>query len=163
MLGMVRLLEGRHDDALQATSRGVALHPGGANAMLCHAAVLSFCGHPEQSAVAVERAMRLAPVPTSAYLRVHAHTLRSLGRYDESVAVFQQAYAVEPESALPMVGAAIALELAGRHDEAVAAIHWARAVDPALSLARCGALYALYKNPADRQRDVDALRRAGLT
>jgi hypothetical protein len=62
-----------------------------------------------------------------------------------------------------VVGAAIALELSGRHDEAAAAIHQARAVDPALSLARCGSLYDLNKDPADRQRDVEALRRAGLT
>jgi adenylate cyclase len=163
VLGMVHLLEGRHDDALAATTRGVHLQPGGANVVLLHAAVLTFCGRPEEGATAVARAMRLMPVPTTPFLRVHAHALRNLGRYDESVAVFQQLRALEPESPLPLVGAAIALEEAGRHEEAVAAIQEARALDPALSLARCVSLYALYKDPADRARDVDALRRAGLT
>ena len=163
VVGMVHLLEGRHDDALAATARGVQLQPNGANVVLLHATVLTFCGHPEDGAVMMARATRLMPVQPTPYLRVRAHTLRNLGRYDESLALFQQLRALEPASALPLVGAAITLEHAGRHDEAVAAIQQARAVDPALSLARCASLYALYKDPAARARDVDALRRAGLT
>jgi len=160
-LGLVRLLQERHDDAVAAAERALVLSPGSSETLIRCAAIFQTSERAEEALPLARRAIRLTPQPPEIYLRVLGAVLRATGRLEESVDAYQRCCRQAPDSAPPRIGLAVTLELLGRHEEARAAVIEIRRLDPGITLERCTRTF-LYKDLATREREIEALRRAGL-
>ena len=161
LLASLHLMAGRHDAAVAEGARAVALEPGIAELKVIYALVLTYVGRAEDALALVEQAMRESPMFPAWYQMVAGRAYRLAGRYEQAVATHEAHRAREPHSPLPYIGLAIAHIHLGHEAEARAAVAGLRALDPTYTLARFVAT-SPFKNPADLERETDALRRAGL-
>ncbi len=101
------------------------------------------------------------PIPPSFYY-IHlgvAYTL--LGRYDDSLNAFKKVVDESPDSMLGHIGMASAYSLLGRDEEAWAEAKEVLRINPRFSL-ESYASGLPYKNQADKDLHINALRKAGL-
>jgi adenylate cyclase len=84
-----------------------------------------------------------------------------LGRYEEAIKEYKKALHRAPDSAMPHVGLAATYSLMGREREAQDEAAEVLRIDPKFSLEHF-AKSLLYKNQADLDRRIGALRKAGL-
>jgi adenylate cyclase len=109
----------------------------------------------------LKKALRLDPFPTHHYYALLGTAYRCLGRHEEAIAAFEKAVRLAPGSAWRHVSVASAYSLADRDEEARAAAQEILRLDPRISLEFI-AKTAPFKNKADLERLLDALRKAGL-
>jgi adenylate cyclase len=162
LLASLHLMLGRHDEAVAAGERAVALEPGIAELKVILAFVLTYVGRAEEAVALVRQAMRESPMYPAWYQMVLGRAYRLAGRDEEAVAIHEAHRAREPHSPLPYIGLVIAHVHLGHDAEAQAALAGLRALDPHWSLARYAAT-SPYKDSADLEREMDALRRAGVS
>jgi tetratricopeptide (TPR) repeat protein len=84
-----------------------------------------------------------------------------LGQYEEAIAIYMKILQKQPDQVLARLGLAATLILAGREDEARTQAAELLRIDPKFSLERF-AKTLTYKNQAEIDRCVEALRKAGL-
>ena len=117
-LGLCLAMSGRTKEALEATGRGIELEPYNANVRTSSAWAYGMIGDFENTARELSRTLEIAP--DSGYaLWSYASVLRFLGRYDRSIAIFQQLVEASDRQApfyLAMLGGALAA--AGEKGEA---------------------------------------------
>ena len=160
LLSWVHLLRGNHDAAIADAERAVALAPGAAATLTTLAVMLNMAGRPEEGLAASDRALRLSPIPRSSDLRARAVALRLLGRYAEAIALYEACRRAEPHSTLALIGLTIAHVFADDMEGARATAREILTRDPTFSVDGFAGL--LYRDPAQIEREKQALRRAGL-
>jgi adenylate cyclase len=160
-LSRVYLMQRKHEKAIAEGELGLALAPNSAWAHSQLAANLVFAGRHEEAIPLLKKALRLDPFPMHHYYNFLGVAYRCLGRYEEAIAAFEKAVQLAPDSAWRRVAIAAAYSLAGRDEEARAAVQEALRLDPRMSL-KFIAKTAPYKNQADLDKFLDALRKAGL-
>ena len=105
--------------------------------------------------------MALDPHFNSIVLYFRAQAAYQLGRYDEAVSLLKRRILRNPETDASRVLLAATLGQLGRIDEAREAWREALIINPAYSLEHRRNVLP-YKNPADYERIVEGLRKAGL-
>jgi adenylate cyclase len=160
LLSWVHLLRRDHDAAIADAERAVALAPGAAATLTTLAVMLNMAGRPEEGLAASDRALRLSPIPRSSDLRARAVALRLLGRYAEAIALYEACRRAEPHSTLALIGLTIAHVFADDMEGARATAREILTRDPTFSVDGFAGL--LYRDPAQIEREKQALRRAGL-
>jgi len=109
----------------------------------------------------VEKAMRLNPHYPPSYLFVLGHSYHLMGRYEEAIAAYKKALTHNSNySPAHQFLAAIYSEL-GREEEARAEVAEILRISPNFSLEVLRQRLP-YKDPADLERFLDGLRKAGL-
>ena len=162
-LAVYELFSNRHDDAIRRLNRAIALDPNSSFARGCLGVAYSFGGEPDRSLAALEEAKRLSPRDflmviwhtASAWSHLHAE------RYAEAVNCAKQAIEFNP--AFPDshgVFAAAAAHL-GHMAEARAGLDGFVRLLPGLTLGD-PRLIRPFRRPADRERFLTGLRKAGL-
>jgi adenylate cyclase len=162
-LGIYELFANRHDDALKRLKRAIELDPNSSFARGYLGVVLSFAGEPESSIEALEEAKRLSPrdylmviwYTCCAWSHLHAE------RFAEAMNCAKQAIEFNPnfpDSHWTLAAAAAHL---GQMDEARAALERFVRLLPGLTL-RDPRLIRPFRRPADRERVLSGLRKAGL-
>ena len=84
VLGNVRLLQQRYEEALQIGRAAVAVRPGCTNANGFLANVLLHCGEPEQAIAYAKKAIRISPVYPPWFLEILAASYREAGQLSRS-------------------------------------------------------------------------------
>ncbi len=160
-LGSVHLWVKQHDQAIAEAETAIALDPNFAMGLLLLGLISNYAGKPEQALEALNKAMRLDPHYPAICLHFLAHAYFYMGRYDDAIAALKRRLIRQPESDISRVLLAAAYGHLGRTDEARA--EWAEAlrVNPDYSLEHKRQILP-YKDPAEFDRIVDGLRRAGL-
>ncbi len=165
LLAMVYIIQRQHDMAIAEGERAIALGPNDGEAHAFLAYTLHFAGRFEDAIVHIEKAVRLQPHYPAWYLMVLADSYFMAGRYDESIAVNKQllerARKGEFRIYVGYLNLAVNYMLLGREEEA--RFH-------AAELLRTNPSYSLeayqsrnpYKNPADMERWLEPLRKAGI-
>ncbi len=165
LLTMVYIIQRQHDMAIAEGERAIALGPNDGEAHAFLAYTLHFAGRFEDAIVHIEKAMRLHPHYPAWHLMVLADCYFMAGRYDESIAVNKQllerARRGEFRIYIGHLGLAVNYMLLGREEEA--RFHAAEALraNPSYSLEAAQSRNP-YKDPADMERLLDALRKAGI-
>ena len=108
-----------------------------------------------------ERAAALEPYFPDLWLHFRAQALYQLGRYSEAMGLLKRRILRNPETDVSRVLLAASYGQMGLIDEAREAWREALAINPAYSLEQRRNVMP-YKNPADFERIVDGLRKAGL-
>ena len=160
-LAIVNTYMRRHDQAIQEAEHTISLAPNLAIGHDVLGNALHYSGRSEEALASFERAIALDPLYPDVWLHFQAQCLVQLGRYDEAVAVLLQRLNRNPKTDSSRVLLAASYGYLGRGDEARAQWQEVFHLNPDFSLEQRRRVLP-YKNPADFERVVEGLRRAGL-
>ena len=144
---------------LSARSRLLQILPTGTKAL---GNALHYSGRSEEALACFDRAMALNPYYPDIFLHFQAQAMFQLGRYEEADRFSQAAdwFAI-PNTDVSRVLLAASYGHLGRFDEAREEWQEVFRINPEYSLEHRRKVLP-YKNPADFERVVDGLRKAGL-
>jgi adenylate cyclase len=151
----------RNDEALGAAEKAIAFNPSFADGHSMVGVLLHFSGRSAEAVGFFDRAMALDPHFNSIFLYFRAQAAYQLGQYDEAVSFLKRRILRNPETDTSRVLLAATLGQMGRIDEAREAWREAQVINPTYSLEQRRNVLP-YKNPADFDRIVEGLRKAGL-
>ncbi|HEX9169909.1 MAG TPA: adenylate/guanylate cyclase domain-containing protein [Roseiarcus sp.] len=160
-LGMTLSWERRNEEALAAAEKAIGFNPNFADGNSMVGVQLHFLGRSAEAIPFIDRAMALDPHFNSLLLYFRAQALYQLGRYADAVSHLKRRILRNPETDASRVLLAASLGQMGLVDEAREAWREALGINPAYSLEQRRNVMP-YKNPADFERIVEGLRKAGL-
>jgi len=160
-LSMCYLFTRQHDKAIAAIEQGVTVNPNtpGTHALLANNLV--YAGKAEEAIEPIETALRIDPKPPLHVLGWQGAVYLHTGRYEEAILVLKKALDASPNAISIHLRLAACYSLLGREDEARAEIAQVRKLSPKLSLAYISKTQP-YKNQADLDLIINALRKAGM-
>jgi len=166
-LARVYFYKKKHDLAIAEAEKAIAIQPELGSQYVLLAEIYGFIGRPEKALEMAEEAIQLGLYgsnPASiAYSQGHAY--RMLGRLEEAIAAYGKCLNRHPVyhelSYLSRLGLAIAYAELGRMEEASAEAAEVLKLVPNFSVKVYGERVP-YKDPAQAERDMAALRKVGL-
>ena len=151
----------QHDQAITEAERAIALDPNEAEGYVYLGNILVVAGRPEEAIGLTEKAMRLNPRYPPLYLHNLGVAYRVAGRYEEALAPLKKVLTLNPNFNPAYINLAICYAELGRLEEARAEVAEILRLAPNFSLE--GAKQNLpFKDPADVERFLDGLRKAGM-
>jgi adenylate cyclase len=160
-LALVYLLRDKqHEQALVENTRALVAGPNWFSAHVIQGVILNSMGRPEETIALADQAFRLSPRSFN-YLSPLGNAYRLTKRYDEAIATFKKILAVMPHNPTARLGLATAYAELGREEEARAEAAEVLQISPQFSLEALQQRLP-YKDPAETDRQLVALRKAGL-
>ncbi|MGD8674005.1 MAG: tetratricopeptide repeat protein, partial [Thiogranum sp.] len=153
---------GEYIKALVEAEKAIKYDPGYANAHLLVATLLLAGGRPQEGLDRIRKAMLINPHHPYNYILHFGQALYILGRYDEAATSFEQGLATNPASQRLHIWMAAAYAQAGDVESAQWEADQILTMDPNFSLKRIERTLP-FKDPADRERVLEGLRKAGLS
>ena len=161
ILARVYLWKRQHAQALAEAEQVITRMPDDANSYVVQASILSYAGQPEKAIAAVEQALRLNSHPPGWYFFALGQAYRLAGRVEEAIAAQQKALTLDPDEGVIYVELAVLYSERGRQEESQAAVSEFRKRRPHVSLENLKQVL-VYKDPAETERVLAALRQSGL-
>jgi adenylate cyclase len=160
-LGFVYTMMRQYDKGIAEAERAVALNPNFADAYNRLGLVLRFAGRPEAAIPALKKAIRLNPFPPGVYFYNLATAYAFTGQCEEAIPACQKALQRETDNLLAHITTTVTYSLCGREEEARETAAGVIRINPNFS---CDyfAKKLPYKNKADLDLYIGALRKAGL-
>jgi adenylate cyclase len=160
-LSSVHLFKRQPDDALAAARRWIEIEPGNAEAYANLAGILHFAGEPERVEGLIEKARRLNPFYPFYYTLYVGQACFAMERFADAAAIIRRSIAHNPESLPSHFYLAACYGQLGEKAPARDALADALRLSPDFSMASVRAI-AAYRRPADLDRLIEGLRKAGL-
>jgi adenylate cyclase len=160
-LGFAELCLHRHERALPALDRALALNPNSADVRAMRGMVLNFLGRPEEGLKDIELAIRHNPHHPDWYLIGIGRAYYMLGRYEEAVPLIERLVAATPELAVGRLLLVAVYVGSGRLDAARAEVSAYLEINPGLTIGQVRMIVPFQKEE-DLERYCDLLRQAGL-
>jgi adenylate cyclase len=161
LLGWIYLCKREYDKAIAEGERAVALNPSHHNDLQCYASFLTYAGRPEEAIPLLQKAIRLSPFcPAYEYADL-GNALRMTGRFEEAVSAYKKAIEREPNFFPAYRDLAATYSMMGLDKEARAEAAEVLRINPKFSV-DSWAKKMLYKEQSERDKVLDALRKAGL-
>lgn len=151
----------QHEKAIAAGEQAIALDPNSAHAYAFLAFTLRFSGRPEEAIATFKKAIRLNPFPPNRYYQQLGAAYWPAGQYEDAIRVCKKALQYKPNNLFTHIALATTYSLCGQEEEARAEAAEVLRINPKFSLAYAAKTWP-YKNHADLEFQVDALRKAGL-
>lgn len=161
LLAAIYLVMRQHDKALSAAEQAVALNPNGTDVYNFLAGILGCSGRWEESVLYAKKAIRLNPFPPIAFYWVLGRAYFMMGQYDEAIVPLRKALQINPNFLFAHIHLAACYSSMDRDAEATNAVKDVLRIDPKFSI-ESYAKTLPYKDKADVEREVVALRKAGL-
>jgi adenylate cyclase len=161
VLSLGRLWSHDLDGAIEAIDRSFALDPNSALAGGVRGNLLGYAGRHDEAIDCLANAMALDPHHPTIWFHFLAHAHAQKGEFETAVPLLQQRIRRDPETDISRVLLASCFGYLGRGDEARELWRQVIEINPDYSLAQKAETLP-YKNPADWQRIVDGLAKAGL-
>jgi len=161
LLGHIYALARQHEKAIEEVEKAIALDPNSAEWHVWLGGALFYGGRPEEAISSINKAIRLNPYPSSWYLMNLGHAYRGSGRYEEAIHAYKKALRIEPMNLFARTGLVATYILQERKEQAHVEAAEVLRVSPEFSL-ESFAKTLPFKNQADTDRYIDALRKAGL-
>jgi adenylate cyclase len=160
-LALAHLGKKQHAQAIAEAEKTIALDPNYADGYVTLADTFCFAGQPEPAVPLVEQAMRLNPRYPPYYLWSLGHAYRLLGQSEEAIATLRNLVSQSSDLLTAHVLLAATYSELGREEEARAEAAEILRISPNYSLAVVQEGVP-YKEPATIERQLAALRKAGL-
>jgi len=157
----VYLVKRDHEKAITEAKLALDLNPNGALVHNTMAGVLGCSGRWEESIIYGKRSIRLDPFPPPNSFHWLGRAYFMTGQYDEAIKTFKKAIDVSPNYLPAHAFLAASYSSLGHEAEAAAAKEEVLRINPKFSL-ESYAKTLPYKNSADVERYVAALKKAGL-
>ena len=158
MLGWLYSLTGQNDKALAECKKAVELAPNSASARAWHGAVLEKAGRYDLAVQELEQAVRRDPMAGTWVLRPLGSAYSLTGRHAEAISTLKRAIQKAPKDYLSRLLMTRAYIFAGMQEEAEAEAAEVLRLNPKYSLEN----HAKRMTGKDKERSIEALRRAGL-
>jgi len=161
LLGNFYLSKKQHDQAIAEGERAIRLDPNDAESYAWLGQILNYAGRPAETIGLLEKAMRLNPHYPEYYPSILGFAYRLIGQYEEAVAAQKSALSRNPDFLSAHTVLAVLYSELGREAEARAEVAEMLRISPQFSLKVYGQRVP-FKNPADLERYLAALHKAGL-
>jgi TolB-like protein/class 3 adenylate cyclase/Tfp pilus assembly protein PilF len=162
ILGMLYINKGDYEKAVESGERAASLAPNSAGAFVTYGSTLMHSSRPAEAIPILEKALRLSPVkPFSMSLANLGNSHRMIGKYEEAVPFYKRLLKDLPMHLSGNIGLTATYAQMGRMEDAREQAAALMKIDPRFSLERW-ARTMRYRDPADTERSLDALRKAGL-
>jgi adenylate cyclase len=161
LLGAIYQVKGQYDKAFSEAERAVSLNPNGADAHMILAGIVGCLGRWEESVLYAKKSIRLNPVPQLSNFFVLGRAYFMTSHYDEAIVELKKAVQMNADFLLGHIYLAECYSSMGRDVEVNAELREVLRINPKF----CVESYAKtlpYKDKADIEREVAALRKAGL-
>ncbi len=147
--------------AIAEGEKAVALDPGGADAHVWLGINLNYADKPREAIPLFEKAIRLNPFGPAWYFLGFGNSYRMMGQYQEAITQYKKVLRIAPNNIFAHIGLAATYSLLGRDEEACVEAEEVLRSNPKLSLESYAKMLP-FKNQAQTDRFVEALRKAGL-
>jgi adenylate cyclase len=161
IVGVVYVFQKRHARGIATLERALTLDPNSADTYVWLAAALDFAGRPADALGRMDQALRLNPHSWFFYDFILGFTHRLLGQYEAAVERFQKALARSPDFLAAHLQLTTTYSQAGLVAEAQRQAAAVLQRNPNFSLAGFEQRIP-YQDPAEVERHIAALRKAGL-
>jgi TolB-like protein/class 3 adenylate cyclase/Flp pilus assembly protein TadD len=161
VLGWVYLWKKQYEQAIAEVEKAIALDPNNAGSYLTLGTILVDAERPEEGIGLIEKAMRLNPHYPVDYLHQLGWAYRMAGRCEEALTPLKRVLTLEPNYNPAHVNLAACYAELGWLEEARTEAAEVLRLVPNFSLEVARQSWP-YKNPADLERTLAALRKAGL-
>ena len=161
LLGKILYSYRRYEEARNEGERAISLNPNGADACAHFACILTFSGMPDKAPFWLDKAFRLNPMPPVYYYSYLGMTNNVLEQYEEALDAYSKGFKLNPNYLYNRIGLAETYSLLGDDEQAQIASEEVLKLHPAFS-AKYHIRAMQYKNQADEERFISALRKAGL-
>ncbi|UCG67365.1 MAG: tetratricopeptide repeat protein, partial [Deltaproteobacteria bacterium] len=161
LLGWLYTLMRQHDKGIPECEQAVSLEPNSATAHLFLGLALRYAGRHKEAITMCKEAIRLDPIPWSGYYQSLTNAYCLAGQYEEAITAGRKAVRLEPNNLIAHAFLAAAYSLHGREEEAHIEAGEVLRIDPKFSVEHWAKTMP-YKNEADRELTINALRKAGL-
>jgi protein O-GlcNAc transferase len=133
-LGLMRLQQGRHEEACGYLGEAVDIFPNDVGALMNYGMALSAAGRADKALEVFDRVLAIQPNMAEA-LYNRGVALADLKRFEMAVEAYDRALVVQPEMAAAQVNRAVALTALGRFDDALAGYDRLLAMQPSNAIA----------------------------
>jgi adenylate cyclase len=161
LLGWIYILMRQHDKGIAECEQAVNLEPNSALAHFRFSLALRYAGRPKEAITMCKEAIRLDPIPVSLYYQSLTNAYCLTGEHEEAIAAGKKATSLGPNNLVAHAFLAAAYALHGREEEARVEAAEVLRINPKFSV-EYWAKTMPYKNKADRDLTINALRNAGL-
>jgi adenylate cyclase len=161
-LGFLYSMTRQHDKGIAEAEKAVALDPNSATGHYYLGKTLFFAGRAEESIQEYKKALRLNPIPPSQYLWSLGLSYAYTGQSRDAITWCEKAVREDPDSLLARIMMTVVYSLSGRDEDARVEAAEVLRVQPRFSLEQLEKQLT-YEREADRERFLDALRKAGLS
>ena len=161
LLAGVYLVMRQYEKAIAEAERAVAINPNGAQAYSTLAGVVGCAGKWDESVLYARQSLRLNPFVEPGDYWILGRAYFMTGQYDESIATWKKALKANPDFLLAHLYLAACYSLIGRDVEALASANEVLRINPKFTIESYSKTIP-YKNKADAERELAALRKAGL-
>jgi adenylate cyclase len=163
VLGVVYVYKKQHEQAIAEGKRAIALDPNDARGYVNLGVILSYVGRAEEGIELIEKAMRLNPRHPPFWFMQLGALYRVARRCEEAITYLKKAAALIPNEVATHVNLAVCYAELGREEEARAAAAEILRINPQFpeAMRRFPKVLA-YKDPAEIERLIAGLRKAGL-
>jgi adenylate cyclase len=161
LLGWIYTLMLQHDKGIAECEQAVNLEPNSAISYFYLSLALKYAGRPREAITMAKEAMRLNPIPPGFYYQNLTHLYCLTGQYEEAIKAGKEATRVEPNNFTVRAFLTVAYSLYGRQEEARIEAAEVLRINPKF-LVDSWAKTMPFKNEADKELTIGALRKAGL-
>jgi TolB-like protein/cytochrome c-type biogenesis protein CcmH/NrfG len=161
LLSAVYLVKRQHEKAVAEAERAVALNPNGALMYNTLAGVVGCSGRWEESIIYGKKSIRLNPFPPLTSFHWLGRAYFMTGQYDEAILTVKKLLDVNPNYLPAHAFLAATYSSLGLETEGAAAAKEVLRINPKFSL-ESYAKTLPYKNKADIERYIAALRKTGM-
>jgi adenylate cyclase len=161
LLGWIYTLMRQHDKGIAECEQAVNLEPNSALAHFRFSLALRYAGRPKEAITMCKDAIRLDPIPVSLYYQSLTNAYCLTGEYEEAIAAGKKATSLGPNNLVAHAFLAAAYSLQGREEQARVEAAEVLRINPKFSVEYWEKTMP-YKNEADKELTIGALRKAGL-
>ncbi len=160
-MATILMVERQYEKAIDEAKSAVALSPNHANAHAMLARILHYAGRNEEALASIKKALRLDPIPPDWFYICIGSIHQYLGRYEESVDEIKKALHRNPDSLYAHIRLAATYGMLGDEAKGRAEVAEVLRLNPKFSLEHVAKTWP-FKQRADLERFINALRKAGL-